>query len=352
MSRNRVLLHIGFWLLFVALYVAIQMLFAAPSDLAYPPLQRAGRFLLSELILLPWKIIPFYFLFYYLIPKYLQRGAYWQLTLSFLAIIIICLFGYRSMVRPLMQLMYGETPDFNVYDFKRWLYSLTDIIPAVGLASTVKLLRGRIASQQKEQALQREKLASELNFLKAQVNPHFLFNTLNNLYGLSRKKDENTSRYILKLANMMRYVLQECSKDFIPIAKEVELINAYIELEQLRFDERLQVGFVQNLDQDQQEMAPMILLPFVENAFKHGIEETRFESIIDIELLLKEGHLTFTVENTCDAEGKDVPQGTGLSNVRRQLELIYGKKHHLQVEARATSFRIELQIDLNPDDKR
>lgn len=352
MSRKGFFLHIGFWFLFVALYVAVQMLFAAPSDLAYPPLHRAGRFFFSELVLLPWKIIPFYFLFYFLIPKYLQRGAYLHLGVYFVAILIVCLFGYRSMIRPLTQAMYGETPDFNVYDFKRWLYSLTDIIPAIGLASTLKLLKGRVAAQKKEQALQREKQASELNFLKAQVNPHFLFNTLNNLYGLSRKKDEATSQYILKLANMMRYVLQECSSEDIAIVKEVDLIKSYIELEQLRFDDRLKVNFDHSIDQEAQKIAPMILLPFVENAFKHGVSETRFETSIDIQLHLKNGHLTFLVRNTCDAPNEgDLPEGIGLCNVRRQLELIYGKRHQLELLADAAAFEISLQIDLKTHDK-
>ena len=326
----------------------MRLLFVGSTDLAFPLWQRILRFFFSELAFLPWKAIPFYFLFYFLIPKYFREGRYILMSIYFIGIIVLCLLGYRSLVAPVSEIMYGETPSFNVYSLRRFMYSLTDLIPALGLASTIKLMKGRIASEQKEKALEKEKLESELNFLKAQTNPHFLFNTLNNLYGLARKNDSNTATSIMKLSNIMRYILQECSESSISVESEIKIIEDYIELEKLRYDDRLTVRFKKEVDQYQQEIAPLILLPFVENAFKHGASESRFDSYIYIDLELVNGQLKFRVRNTCDGDNGVVKEGIGLKNIKRQLELIYGNDHDLQIYSEQDAFIIELSIELRP----
>lgn len=350
MSR-RIWNHIIFWLAFVLLYVTVYLLFAPSSDLKYPFTHRFFRFFFKELVFLPWKVIPFYFLFYFLIPKYFRKGEYLKIGLYFLIILIICLFGFRSMIEPINKMMYGEAVNFNVYDFKRFVYSLTmDILPAVGLASTVKLLKGSMVFRKKEEALKREKLESELSFLKAQTNPHFLFNTLNNLYGLARTNNQNTAPSIMKLANIMRFILHECSSSTILITKEIKIIEDYIELEKLRYDDRLKVTFEYDLDDSLGEIAPLILLPFVENAFKHGVGETRFEAFVEIVLFLKNDELKFSVKNTRDEDETIISQGIGLKNVKRQLELIYGKHYTLEIVPEPTIFSIELKIHLNQNE--
>ncbi|MDA7625641.1 histidine kinase [bacterium] len=328
------------------------MLFAGTSDLAYPPVQRFFRFFFRELSFLPWKIIPFYALFYFLVPKYFQKGNYWKISFGFLGSLVICLLGYRSMISPASNMMYGEIPAFNVYDLKRFIYSLTfDMLPAIGLASTIKLLKGRMAFSKKEEALKKEKLEAELNFLKAQTNPHFLFNTLNNLYGLARMNDQNTAPSIMKLANIMRFILHECSVPTIPIDKEIKIIEDYIELESLRYDDRLTVNFEKNIENVQSEIAPLILLPFVENAFKHGVGETRFEAVIDIALELQDRKLKFTIKNSKDEDQNTVNQGIGLKNVKRQLELIYGENYSLEIESESKVFFVKLTIQLSPHEE-
>ena len=123
-----------------------------------------------------------------------------------------------------------------------------------------------------------------MNFLKAQTNSHFLFNTLNNLYGLVRRNDPNAAESILKLSNIVRYILQECDTTLIPIEKEINVICDYLALEQLRYDDRLHLVFDVKVEDRSLEIPPLILLPFVENAFKHGVSETRDEAFIDIKL--------------------------------------------------------------------
>ena len=341
---KRLLLHGAFWLLYMLLQVTLQMFFAASSDMAYPPVPRFLRFFFTELAFLPWKVIPFYLLFYVLVPKYFARKEYGKMGLWLLLIMVICLLGTRSMVGPANQLLYGETPNYEMYSLKRFLYSLMEFLPAIALASTVKLLKGRVESQQKVEALQAEKRTSELNFLKAQTNPHFLFNTLNNLYGLARKQDTNTAPSIMKLANIMRYILNECRSDRIPVSKEIEVIEAYIELEKLRYDDRLTVKFLQSIDDHRYEIAPLILLPFVENAFKHGASESRFDIAIEINLRVEAGEMYFSIKNTADQGDEALKEGIGLSNARRQLALIYRDKYRLEIKPEKALFEVELWV--------
>ncbi len=344
---QRVLRHSFFWFSFMALYIIRDMLFAGPSDLVYPFGQRILRFFFSELSLLPWKVIPFYVLFYFLIPRFFSRGAYGKTALFFFLTILICLFGYRSMIGPVSQMMYDETPDFNVYSIRRMISTLTDLLPALGLASTVKLLKGSIVFRQKEAALKHEKRVSELNFLKARTNSHFLFNSLNNLYGLVRRNDPNAADSILKLSNVVRYILQECDTNTIPVEKEIMVIQDYLALEELRYDEQLQVDFDVQVEDLQAEIPPLVLLPFVENAFKHGVSETRTSPFVDIRLQITNGKLQFSVKNSWDYKDKPIGEGIGLNNVKRQLDLIYDNRYTLQIEPDRDVFAIELLIHLN-----
>ncbi|MEM7103702.1 MAG: sensor histidine kinase [Bacteroidota bacterium] len=343
----RVMQHIGFWLAYITMNVVILLQFAPSSDLEYPFLQRTLRFFFRELAFLPWQIIPFYFLFYFLIPKYFRKGEYLKISIYLAGAIIVCLFGLRTMISPVQHIMYGEVPEFNVYSLKRFMFSLTDILPAFALGSAVKLLRGRIASDKKEATLRKEKQASELQFLKAQANPHFLFNTLNNLYGLARKKDDNTAPSIMKLSNIMRYILNEGSQDQISIESEVKVIEDFIELEKLRYDDQLHVKFEKKIDNWQQPIAPLILLPFIENAFKHGASENRFETVIDVLLALKDDRLNFRVVNSVDSDHPNAIERTGLKNIKRQLDLIYNNRYKLNIFPEKGVFIVELSINLD-----
>ncbi|MEM0992718.1 MAG: histidine kinase [Bacteroidota bacterium] len=343
--RNRILQHIAFWLLLILLNAGIGLLFPAPSDLVYSLPMQFLRASCYELFFLLWKALPFYFIFYFLIPKYLPNNQWIPFLGYALLVLLICTIGHRSFIAPMSQLFYGDLPEFKVYSPNRVFYTFMEIVPIVGLAAAVKLLKGRIATQQSMKALQAEKATAELNFLKAQTHPHFLFNTLNNLYGLARKQHSNTADSILKLSNIMRYVLKECASPRIRLMQEIKIIEDYMALERLRYDDRLKIDFQKIIDDPQTEIAPLILLPFVENAFKHGASETRFEIVIDMVLKVEEGRLDFCIENTCD-HAADMSDGIGLQNVKRQLALIYGEHAKLEITAASSRFSVRLTIDL------
>jgi len=175
------------------------------------------------------------------------------------------------------------------------------------------------------QQLLSEKKEAELNYLKAQTNPHFLFNTLNNIYSLARDKSDLAPESILRLSKILRFMLYQTSADEIAIEEEVQIINHYISLEQLRYDESLQILFTKEIEDMQQPLPPLLLIPLVENAFKHGIAESRQGAYIYVQLTVSNKLLIFTVKNSTETGYSDIPikENIGLSNLRKQLPLLY-----------------------------
>jgi hypothetical protein len=202
--------------------------------------------------------------------------------------------------------------------------------------------------KQAAQQLRIEKQQAELNYLKSQTNPHFLFNTLNNIYALARDKSDLAPESILRLSKMLRFMLYETSGAYIAIEQELKIIADYIALEQLRYDESLHVGFHYHVEDMKQALPPLLLVPLVENAFKHGVSETRGHPFIDIHLSVKARQLSFVVKNSSEvswAEGP-VKENIGLSNLRRQLQLLY-TDHHLSVQQGESDFTATLHINLS-----
>jgi LytS/YehU family sensor histidine kinase len=192
-----------------------------------------------------------------------------------------------------------------------------------------------------------EKQQAELNYLKAQTNPHFLFNTLNNIYTLAREKSDLASESILRLSAILRFTLYETGGEYISIEQEVKIIKDYLALEKLRYDDSLRVSFEHEMDDGKQQVPPLLLIPLVENAFKHGVSETRLQPFVDIRLRAGQGHLEFHVRNSSEQhpESASTKESIGLSNLRRQLQLLY-KEYHLSVEQRETEFSATLTINL------
>ena len=244
-------------------------------------------------------------------------------------------------------LVYEQTYEDQLFSISKLLSSFFAVYSIVGLAGAIKLIRTRRRQRDREQQLIREKLESELHFLRAQVNPHFFFNTLNNIYGLARKQSDQTADAVMRLSKLMRFILYECSGDQIPIAKEIKIIEDYIELEKLRYNERLEVNFEKNIDDQNQQIAPLLLLPFVENSFKHGASESRFQSKIDTCLEIKNQDLTFSIKNSKEPDHQKNTEGLGLQNVMRQLELVYPGNFLLEIDDQEKSFSVLLKINLS-----
>jgi LytS/YehU family sensor histidine kinase len=201
--------------------------------------------------------------------------------------------------------------------------------------------------KQAEQRLRIEKQTAELNYLRSQTNPHFLFNTLNNIYSLARDKSDLAAESILRLSKILRFMLYETGGDFISVEQELQMIRDYIDLEKLRYDETLRVNFNHDIEDMKQALPPLLLMPLVENAFKHGVSETRSNPFVDIHLSINKRVLTFVVKNSTETTSAEVvvKENIGLANLRRQLELLY-TTYHLDVQPGSSSFTATLKINL------
>jgi two-component system, LytTR family, sensor kinase len=199
--------------------------------------------------------------------------------------------------------------------------------------------------KQATQQLRIEKQQAELSYLKSQTNPHFLFNTLNNIYALSKEKSDLAPESILRLSKILRFMLYETSGEYISIEQELKIMTDYIELEKLRYDESLRINFSYSVEDMKQAVPPLLLIPLVENAFKHGVSETRGRPFIDIHLSVKNHQLNFVVKNSSEASSSEVKENIGLSNLRRQLQLLYSD-HNVTVKQEGSTFTAMLYINL------
>jgi LytS/YehU family sensor histidine kinase len=197
--------------------------------------------------------------------------------------------------------------------------------------------------------METEKLTAELAFLKSQINPHFLFNTLNNICSLARKKSDVTENAIIRLSQIMRYMLDDSHDTRVSLSKEVEYLHNYIELQRLRLTDKVKIQITVEGNPEFVLIEPLLLIPFVENAFKHGVSYLE-EAEIRIELKIQETLLTFQVENNVIrfAEAKPDPvSGIGLKNIKRRLDLLYPEKHALEIQDNGIKYHVMLRINLD-----
>jgi two-component system LytT family sensor kinase len=212
----------------------------------------------------------------------------------------------------------------------------------------LRVINQWLLSEQKNKEIANEKLKAELSFLKAQINPHFLFNTLNNIYALASDRSESTAPAVMKLSNIMRYVLTEAGNDMVPLEKEIQFTRHYIELQKMRLTDRSSIDFTVKGDPLGKQIAPLLFLPFVENAFKYGIS-TRELSPITILLEIKEDSVYFSVSNHKHINTSlkiTNNTGIGINNTRRRLDLLYNDRYELTIDDQPAAFAVHLNIQV------
>jgi two-component system LytT family sensor kinase len=193
-----------------------------------------------------------------------------------------------------------------------------------------------------------EKKQAELLFLKSQINPHFLFNTLNNIYSLSQYQPQLVSESVLRLSKILRYLLYETGNEFITIDKEIKIMTDYVDLERLRYNETVSIQIQNDIDDFSEMIPPLLLMPLVENAFKHGISQSRGKRFVDVKCLLHKKTLNFVVRNSVASAAsnyEETKDNIGLSNLRRRLDLLY-KDFDLVIEQKDSMFTVALKINL------
>ncbi len=193
--------------------------------------------------------------------------------------------------------------------------------------------------------LEQQKLNAELSFLKTQINPHFLFNTLNSIYSLSIEKSDETPNAIIQLSELMRYILSDVKSDYVKLEKELSYINSYISLQKRRLGDTVKINYEVDVDANNKEIAPLILMSFIENAFKHGVNPDK-DSEIFISIVMK-GKLHLHVKNNkVTSRHHDDLTGIGLENTKERLQHFYAKKHDLIIEDHEKTFSVHLSIVL------
>jgi two-component system LytT family sensor kinase len=345
---KRVLLHSAFWLVYLLQDTVLELVWVGPAVKHIPENVQFWMAFKAAIVALFPKLLFTYFILYVAIRGIIkgQVKLLWvilQVVAAFIITIILYRVVFVYYINPVIYMgVLTKRPLFNLLGV---LLAVMDIGFVSGVAITMKLLRIQLAAREREKNLIREKLEAELKFLRHQTNPHFLFNTLNNIYALARKRSEHTADVVMRLSKLLRFILYESKNDLITIADELKILDDYIALEKMRYD-RLSIHFQRDIDDSLHKIAPLLLLPFVENAFKHGASESRFDSFIRIQVQLQQGRLTFNIENTKENHTpEEIRDNIGLRNVRRQLELMY-REYDLQLQNEPHIFSVRLYINL------
>lgn len=348
---RKVLPHIVFWLFYWAIttYLNIYWLKDATRRDGDITMLRDVAFG-SLLYILPFVVLGYYFAFYAL--DKLAKGKNW-IGLNILIVagpyilaIVAAIVIMRLIVFPYIY-MYTIPAGVSFFEPYRVFSILIEAAFPVGFLMAFNFVKQQTEANEREKNLIREKLSAELQVLKTQLNPHFLFNTLNNIYALSRKKSDLTPEVIMKLSDLLSFMLYETNSETIAIAREIKFLEDYVDLQRIRFADCLEVKFNVAVDDGLQPIAPLLLLPLVENAFKHGASENHFGSFIHIDICLDRGRLFFTVENSFEgAHGSKQQSRIGLSSTTRQLELLYNERK-LQTGGAGQVFKAELYVNLN-----
>lgn len=194
--------------------------------------------------------------------------------------------------------------------------------------------------------LKSERTDAELAHLKSQVNPHFLFNTLNNLYGLALEKSDKTPGLILKLSGMLRYTIYQGKNDFSKLKDEISYLDDYIELQQVRFHKKVDIKFNQSFDGSDHQISPLLLIMLLENAYKHGVEKLTGDAFVNIDLKVKDEQMYFSIKNNYDESEAIGEPGIGLKNLKRRLDLVYPNKHNLTINKQHDVYQVILELDL------
>jgi hypothetical protein len=285
---------------------------------------------------------------YVLIPKYLANkkfGAY----MGFLVLLVFIVSPIEAFF------IYAKSRDFpeiqaNVVGSLNWSFVPNFFV--VGASTLAKISMDWYRNLREKQELQNETLQSELRFLKSQINPHFLFNTLNSLYALTLKKSDKAPDIVLKLSEMMRYMLYDCNEKLVPLSREVSYISNYLELEKLRQAKSMDVRFDVKGSISDQKIAPLMFIPFIENCFKHGMGHQVEKGFVYIDLEVIDNFLNLRIENnkpiSLPKQTHARSGGIGLVNVRRRLDLLYSGNYTLNIEDSPDSYCVYLKLYLEP----
>jgi sensor histidine kinase YesM len=347
--------HISFWIAWWFFAGFIYSVGPIPVNFAYG--ENLFRSLLESAAFLPLHFFLAYSLNYFIIPRYLVKGKY-VLTVIFVLLafaitaMISVLIAYTAI--PTIRSWFGA-PMIDWFILKRYqvlngfMAGLRGGITIGGLAAAIKLMKYYYLKEQRNLQLQKEKSEVQLQLLKAQVHPHFLFNTLNNIYSHTQGSSPVASKLVMGLSDMLRFMLYEGNQAMVPLSKELKMIQDYIYLEKIRYDDQLDVHIDIPGNTDNLHITPLLLLPLVENCFKHGTSNMLEQPWLSLHINIEDATMHMKLINgkpVNTSQTNEEHTGIGIQNVRARLELLYPGKHVLHITNDADVFIVNLQIQL------
>jgi two-component system LytT family sensor kinase len=285
----------------------------------------------------------FYFTAYYLFPRFLYKNHYARFFFYFGALIFILSLGLTLCLYFIFR---GYSPEIAPNIPSLFQISFLSIVTMAGVMCAIKLITDKIKFDSTNRKMDKQRLESELQYLKAQVNPHFLFNAINSVYFLIKKNPDQAAETLIKLSDLLRFQLYDCSDEKIAIEKEIDYLNNFIALEKIRKGDKVKVDFVQHGNLSGFHIAPFMLIPFFENAFKYVSNYNQEENRISIELKRQDNLFTARIVNTTDNVMKNGVGGIGLKNVQRRLELLYPDKHQLRLRDEDGCYSVLLSLTI------
>jgi len=332
--------HVFLWLIYFLFWVYVLSPGITKTD-----------FYINSFVIVAIHAMVSYFNIYFLFPFFLQKRVYVKyfvaiaLSISLGALLEAAVFTFIDTIGP---------------EFKSGLLSLRFLLSTAmaityttAITMSLKLVKHWYEKERLAKELAKLNTETELKYLKSQINPHFLFNSLNSIYSLALQKSDLAPDLILKLSDILRYILYEGSEKKVSLTQELKYLQSYLELEKVRHGSRMELDIAIKGDTDTKEIAPMLLIPFVENSFKHGLGKDMDKGYVKVEVDSSSEDLYFSIANSKPARGSEISQqngyqgGIGLINVKKRLNLLYPLKHKLNVGSTDNEFKVELDIKLN-----
>lgn len=337
----KIVKHIGFWILYIVFIVSIY----------YVQEPNLGLHLVYELASLPAKLFCVYFSLYVILPRFLLEKKYGHAALQFAFLLVVGVFLLRFLVVMIVYPIYFPGAQSTVLpsDPSKLISPLLDLMIATTLATIIKLLHQREREEFNRLRLEKSNIQNELELLKSQLHPHFLFNTLNGLYSQILTNPDMAANMVVALSDLLRYIIYEGRKVLVQVRDDLDCVENYIALERTRHASRLDLKFSVAGTAMDRRIPPLLLLPFVENAFKHGVSRNYDTCWIYCDIQVNEEFLVFNLKNSVDHDPEDTlkPVGIGISNVRQRLEYLHPGQFSLETQLVDKQYYVRLKIPIS-----
>jgi sensor histidine kinase YesM len=311
---------------------------------------KQGETMTYELMLMKLKFYPGFMLvsyltLYVLIPKYLINKKFFQFIIGYCLVVAIAI-----MYADVFKVNFSSSNSFQGVNWK-WGKNILPFVHVTTITAFFKMMRYAFLQERRENKNKSLKNLAELELLKAQIHPHFLFNTLNNLFAHTLRRSPDSGNIVLKLSDLLRFMVYESREEEIMLEKEIKLLTDYIALEKLRYSKELDISVNISGDIENRKIRPLLLLPLIENSFKHGTSQQLGQKWISLDLHVRDHLLQLTLSNSRDSEGSSPTivgktNGIGIANVKRRLELLYPNAHDLKIVPEKDRFTVQLQLNL------